>query len=107
MGTVVAGPNADHSTRECLLSLKHRPEKSLRQAQLGDVDLDNGVLRTLVKGLEQYVATVLGTSAQKAGKLQSLPAQCPPLVFKCAHDAVRDPATGDKVAPHLIADCTA
>ena len=99
--------NQDNSSRDCLLPLMHRPEKSFRQARLGDVDPDNVVLRTLVKRLEQYVAPVLGTSAQKAGKLQSIPAQSTPFIFKCAHDAVQDPSTGDKIAPHLIADCTA
>ena len=68
--------------------------------------MDNGELRDVVKNLEQSFVKVLGTSAQKAAKLESIPAEWLHLLFKCAHDAVRDPITEKKVDPHLIADCT-
>ena len=92
--------------RECLLPQKHRPEKCFRQARLGAVDLDNKALRDVVKQLEQSFTSLLDRSAQKAGKLQSIPAERLHLQFKCAHDAVKDPLTDDIFVPHFIADCT-
>ena len=103
----ITSPFQKHATRECLLALEHRPEKSFRQARLGDVDLDNSVLRQVVKDIEHFFAKVLTTSAQQTGKLKLLPAKCSLVSFKCAHDTVRDPSTEEKLAPHLIADCTA
>ena len=81
--------------------VKSNPAKSRQKLRLTKVDPANTEMRRISEELAQHYTKALYESVGQVFELNSRT-----LVLKCAHDCIVDTLTGEKIAPHFIADCT-
>ena len=62
----------------------------------------------MAQHLQEHFTLLLHKTAMSACGLSSIPTgrSVPSVVLQCAHDAIMDPSTQKKMAPHFIVDCT-